>query len=481
MSRERTIFELKASPEGDRASDRPSAPDTGTQVVAAESGRRGGRILVVADATASTSALVDGLQADPDAVLRTSAKDALARLACGERFGLVLVDPTARQVGSDLHEEIARIAPDQAPCIAFLSCVAPGATPSMAPGPASDRPAPSSVGNLALARATPVPRESASDSSLLARLPLPNVVGVVIVADDDPSARSLMVQWLTRAGFSCVELATGQAAIDAVLAEPARVDALVLDANMPDMSGFGVLAHLRADAAAGGVPIIMVNSQEIDEADVARGVGAGAEDYLTRPAAGALLVAKVRAASERSRAERELRARLQNAEADANTDPLTRVMNRRAFDGRLLESVANSSRHREPLALVLIDIDHFKAINDEFGHLGGDRTLLHFAWALRRSIRAGDQPFRLGGDEFAVLLPKCDAEGAVQVIERLRSELDADPISLFRGKPSTIPFSAGIASAEAKNIFQVGDLIARADSALYAAKNDGRDRTALGV
>jgi diguanylate cyclase (GGDEF)-like protein len=479
MTRERSIFEAKAlresEAEGERQSERPSA--TGTRAVLAESGRGPRRILVVADATALTRALTEGLPADPDAVVRTSARDALARLARGERFGLILVDPTAQQVGSDLHEEIARIAPDQATRIAFLSTPPPPA--GYVPG--SDRATPPSAGNLALTRATPVPRETPSDPGLLRRPSLGGAVGVVIVVDDEPSARKLMVHWLRRAGFACVELLTGQAAIDAVLADPDRVDALVLDVNMPGLSGFGVLAHLRADAAAGGVPIILVTAQEIDEADVARAVLAGANDYLTKPAAGALLVAKVRAASERSRAERELRSRLQNAEADANTDPLTRLMNRRAFDGRLLECVANSTRHREPLALVLIDIDYFKAINDEFGHIGGDRTLLHFAWALRRSIRVGDQAFRLGGDEFAVLLPKCDAEGASQAIERLRSELHADPISLFRGNPSNVPFSAGIASAEAKNVFEVVDLIARADSALYAAKNDGRDRTALGA
>jgi diguanylate cyclase (GGDEF)-like protein len=301
------------------------------------------------------------------------------------------------------------------------------------------------------------------------------------VADDDASSRKLMVHWLTRAGFSCVELNGGQAAIDAVLADPDRVDALVLDVNMPGMNGFSVLARLRADATAGGVPIIMVTAQEIDDADVARGVRAGAGDYLTKPSVGTLLVAKVRAATERSRAERELRARLQSAEADANTDALTRLMNRRAFDGRLVECMANATRHREPLALVLIDIDHFKATNDEFGHIGGDRTLLHFAWGVRRSIRVGDQPFRLGGDEFAVLLPKCDTEGAMHVTERLRSELRADPISLFRGRPSAIPFSAGIAAAEVSNLFRVSDLVVRADAALYVAKNEGRDRTSLGT
>ncbi len=428
--------------------------EAGTKAPAGE-GR--GRILIVEGEVGRASSLLADLLDDAGTALRASGREALARLGRGERFALVVLTPSAS--GAGLRDAIARVAPDQAPRVAVLGS---GAYESAPPAPPSSR--------------EPLPSDPAPTSRPAPAAP---PVGVVIVADDDPSARKLMVRWLTRAGFSCVELTTGQEAIDAVLADPDRVDALVLDVNMPGLNGFGVLARLRADAVAGGVPIIMVTAQEIDETDVARGVRAGAGDYLTKPSAGSLLVAKVRAACERSRAERELRARLESAEADANTDPLTRLMNRRAFDGRLVECIANASRHREPLALVLIDVDHFKAVNDEFGHIGGDRMLLHLAWGLRRSIRVGDQPFRLGGDEFAVLLPKCDAEGAMHVTSRLRSELHADPITLFGGKRSFVPFSAGIATAEGKNFFQVLDLIARADAALYAAKNGGRDRTSV--
>ena len=393
----------------------------------------------------------------PGVAVHATAREALARIERGERFALVVLASATPRTHRDLRDAIARIAPEQAARVACL-LAPPEPSPSL-----PDLGPPSSAFALREARPPSDPAPS--------RPSLERATGVVIVADDDPSARKLMVRWLTRAGFTCLELASGQDAIDAVLADPDRVDALVLDVNMPGLSGFGVLARLRADAVAGGVPIIMVTAQEIDEADVARGVRAGAGDYLTKPSAGTLLVAKVRAACERSRAERELRARLESAEADANSDPLTRLMNRRAFDGRLVECVAHATRHREPLALVLIDVDHFKAVNDEFGHIGGDRMLLHFAWGLRRSIRVGDQPFRLGGDEFALLLPKCDAEGALQVTARLRNELHADPITLFGGKSSTIPFSAGVATAETKNLFQVLDLVARADAALYAAKN----------
>jgi diguanylate cyclase (GGDEF)-like protein len=102
--------------------------------------------------------------------------------------------------------------------------------------------------------------------------------------------------------------------------------------------------------------------------------------------------------------------------------------------------------------------------------------LLYFARALRRAIRVGDQAFRYGGEEFALLLPKCDAEGAVRVVTRIQQDLRGRPVALVEGGSEIVRFSAGIATAEAKNAYRVDDLVTRADAALYAAKNTGRDR-----
>jgi diguanylate cyclase (GGDEF)-like protein len=213
---------------------------------------------------------------------------------------------------------------------------------------------------------------------------------------------------------------------------------------------------------------------------VARGIDAGASFYLTKPFTGSVLVATVRAACERSDIERELRIRLQFAEEHATTDGLTGLMNRRAFEGRLAEATANTERYREPLALVMLDLDHFKQVNDTFGHAGGDRVLLYFARALRRAVRAGDQAFRYGGEEFVLLLPKCDAQGALRVVSRIQEDLRSRPISVVEGAPTVVRFSAGIASAETANDLSVAELVARADAALYRAKNEGRDRIELG-
>jgi diguanylate cyclase (GGDEF)-like protein len=302
---------------------------------------------------------------------------------------------------------------------------------------------------------------------------------VVFVVDDDDGARSVAVRWLVDANFTCLEHASGSSAIQALVADPDGVDAVVLDVMMPGLDGFDVLAQLKANPRTAHIPIVILTAQAIGEADLERGIDAGASFYVTKPFTGRVFVAQVRAACERSDAERVLRTRLLSAEANATTDGLTGLMNRRAFEGRLAEAVANTTRHREKLGLVMLDLDHFKQVNDAFGHAGGDRVLLYFARALRSAIRAGDQAFRYGGEEFALLLPKCDTQGALRVVSRIQLDLRSRPISLAEGCPTVVQFSAGIAAAEAANDFGVDGFVGRADAALYNAKNMGRDRVEL--
>ena len=207
-----------------------------------------------------------------------------------------------------------------------------------------------------------------------------------------------------------------------------------------------------------------------------RGVEAGAADYLLKPFSGPILVAKLRAVRDRARAEWMLRRKLSSAERSATTDGLTSLLNRRSFDERLGEQVASAARHREPLSLLMLDIDRFKAVNDEFGHPAGDVALRFVADRIRRVLRAGDLAFRYGGEEFAVLLRKCDATGALAVYDRLRDELRQGPVDLGGGTTRVLTVSGGLATMESANAFRDADLVGRADAALYVAKNSGRDR-----
>jgi diguanylate cyclase (GGDEF)-like protein len=247
---------------------------------------------------------------------------------------------------------------------------------------------------------------------------------------------------------------------------------------MPGMDGFDVLKQLKTRPQTNGIPVLFLTASAT-EGDIVRGVEEGAADYLLKPFSGPVLVAKLRAIRQRSRAEWMLRRKLQSAEQNATTDGLTGLLNRRSFDDRLVELSAYSVRHREPLSLLMLDIDRFKSVNDEFGHPAGDVALRFVADRVRRVLRLGDLAFRYGGEEFAVLLRKCDAIGGLGVYDRLRDELKRAPVELGRGASRSLSVSAGLATMEVGNNFREGDLVSRADEALYRAKHGGRDKVEM--
>jgi diguanylate cyclase (GGDEF)-like protein len=306
-----------------------------------------------------------------------------------------------------------------------------------------------------------------------------DVARTVLVVDDDDATRTLVTRWLKKAQLDVVEAASGEAALDAV-ERSAAIDAIVLDVMMPGLDGYSTLAKLKETPKGAAIPVLLLTAHANEDGDVVRGVEHGAVDHIAKPFSGPVLAAKVRAACDRGRAERELRAKLANAEQNAAIDPLTRLGNRRFFESRLREEAAFARRHSQPFALVLLDLDHFKSINDTFGHEEGDRVLVHVADAIRAILRADDAAFRYGGEEFVLMLRACDADHAVRAAERLRAALQARPIALGEPPESrTITFSAGVASPSADNGFATEDLVARADAALYRAKRGGRDRVEI--
>jgi diguanylate cyclase (GGDEF)-like protein len=302
----------------------------------------------------------------------------------------------------------------------------------------------------------------------------------VLVVDDDEATRTLIVRWLTGAKLMCMEAPNGEVAIDLVRANAGSIDAVVLDVMMPGLDGFEVLRRLKHDPLTAHVPVVILTAHATADTDIVTGVDAGAFDHIAKPFSGPVLVAKVRAMCERARQDRELRRKLMSAEAHATIDALTNLGNRRSFEKRLKEEAAHARRHREPFALVLLDIDHFKVVNDTFGHEEGDRVLVHVADAMRAIVRVEDGAFRYGGEEFSLVFRACDLEAAVAGVARLHERLRRSPIELGDpARPRVVTFSAGVASATEKNAFHTDDMVARADAALYRAKRAGRDRTEI--
>ncbi len=301
---------------------------------------------------------------------------------------------------------------------------------------------------------------------------------VVLVVDDDATIRRLAAHWLRQDGRTVVEIGSGSEALELIRSEPNRIAVIVLDVMMPDLDGFEVLQRLQASPDTAEIPVVLLTAHATAEEDVLRGIDGGAFDHVEKPFRGPVLAARVRALAKHRQTALGLRSELDAVESQAREDGLTRLGNRRHFDRSLAREMSHASRHREPLALVLLDLDYFKTINDLYGHSQGDRVLTQFSDELRSSLRRSDEAFRIGGEEFALLLRCTDSMHAEVAAERLREHLAETPIELGN-ESRTVTFSAGIATMQESNDFDAVGLFDRADRALYRAKAAGRDRVEL--
>jgi diguanylate cyclase (GGDEF)-like protein len=256
-----------------------------------------------------------------------------------------------------------------------------------------------------------------------------------------------------------------------------RVDLVLCDLMMPGIDGFKLLSLKRSRPELRDVPVIMLTGASDVGAKV-KGLEAGAADYLTKPFHDEELVARVRVHLKLKALQEELREKNARLEELANTDGLTQLTNRRRFMEIAEIEMARAKRHGSALALVLLDIDHFKTVNDCFGHHMGDQALVMVGRVLRRDLRREDIAARIGGEEFVVMLPQTNASGARAFAERYRTEVRTATILADRGELQ-ITVSLGVAAYPELPADSLGELLRYADRALYQAKDAGRDRVVL--
>jgi two-component system cell cycle response regulator len=291
---------------------------------------------------------------------------------------------------------------------------------------------------------------------------------LVLVADDDGVTRAIVSSWLKGAGYAVIAASDGDQALQ--LARDQQPDLLLVDVTMPGRDGYDVCRAIQAESAT-PPPVIFLTAHTHTDARVA-GLDAGAVDYIVKPFANEELVARVRAAL-RTKAVHDGLAE------QAARDGLTGVFNRRELDSRAAEAAGLAIRHGRPLSCLLLDLDHFKQINDSYGHAAGDTVLREAAQRICDSSRVSDIVGRYGGEEFVVLLPETDSEAAVTTANKLRGLLSAAPVAVGR---ESIPIRASIGvSTWGPGMLAPSDLYAAADEALYRAKELGRDRTELHV
>jgi diguanylate cyclase (GGDEF)-like protein len=258
------------------------------------------------------------------------------------------------------------------------------------------------------------------------------------------------------------------------IARTQQPDLILLDAVMPGMDGYAVCKELLASPETSDIPVIFVTALKSPE-DETRALGAGAADFISKPVNAAVVRARVRTQLTVKRQRDALRALIL-------TDALTGVANRRAFDERFDAEWRRCGRAGLPVALILVDIDHFKLYNDHYGHQAGDATLVQFATAMRRAAaRTQDLVARYGGEEFAILLPQLDGRGATGVAHRLMTELAQLAIPHAASPTAShLTASMGIACMVPGEHSIPADLIQVADALLYQAKAEGRNRYRLG-
>jgi diguanylate cyclase (GGDEF)-like protein len=288
----------------------------------------------------------------------------------------------------------------------------------------------------------------------------------VLIADDDPDIRALVRELLSRAGFETVDAQDGTEAL--ALARRSQPDLVLLDVTMPGLDGYAVCESIFAERHD-PPPVIFLTARS-ETSDQVRGFDAGGVDYIVKPFRGAELVARVRAALRTKR-------RIDELVETVGVDSLTGVGTRAALDERLEQAFAQARRDDQPLSCVIVDIDHFKEVNDRYGHLAGDAVLREVGDRLRLSVRRSDEVFRYGGEEFVILMSAVGEE-AYFAASRLLDTIAARAVALPAacGHASVrIRASAGIAGADRAHESGAA-LLAAADHALYAAKRAGRDQ-----
>ena len=301
----------------------------------------------------------------------------------------------------------------------------------------------------------------------------------ILVVDDHEDNIELLRARLEARGYEVEGANDGQAALDAVR----RVcpDLILLDVMMPKMDGIEVVRRLKANAELPFIPVIMQTALDSTENKV-EGLDAGADDYITKPINFAELEARVNsllrikalqtdlAARERELSELNDRLRLISL-----TDGLTEVENRRSLELHLHEMWQHSMRLHEPIALIICDIDKFKAVNDNYGHQAGDSVLKEFAQLLKSEAREIDRVGRYGGEEFLLILSGTVLDAAVTFAERLREKVEGHTFS-YAGGTLRRTMSCGVAAAPHPKVKDQEAILRAADDALYVAKETGRNR-----
>lgn len=295
----------------------------------------------------------------------------------------------------------------------------------------------------------------------------------VLVVDDDENYIYLVGRILKSMNHEVLSASDGQTAWEIIQAEP--VPFVITDWMMPDLDGVDLVRRIRSADFPYYVYLIMLTAKQTKD-DVVGGLDAGADDYIIKPFDMNEMRARIAIGERILGLETRLRETMEQLAQQATHDSLTGLYNRRALYDLIDQEMSRSRRDGHYVSLVMMDIDHFKAVNDQFGHLVGDEMLCRVAQTIQECKRHYDQAGRWGGEEFLLVLPGTGLEAACHVAERIRQAIAAIEAGVVDGQKVHLRASFGAASTEHQGDVSFNDLLQQADEALYDAKQSGRNR-----
>jgi two-component system, cell cycle response regulator len=298
----------------------------------------------------------------------------------------------------------------------------------------------------------------------------------ILIADDSIVSRHLLEATLHKWGYDVMVACDGAQALELLEREDAP-GLIILDWMMPGMTGVEVCKRIRGRDSEPYTYILLLTSKSQKE-DLIEGMEAGADDYITKPFDQNELQVRLRAGIRLVDLQSQLLKAREDLRDQATRDSLTRLWNRSSILGELGRELSRLERDRRPLGVVIVDLDHFKNINDTYGHVAGDAVLREAARRMQNGIRQYDSIGRYGGEEFLILFPGCSEQDCFAQADRLRKQLAQAEMSV-NDSSLRVTASFGVTTAMPGQSCTQEGLIRSADEALYIAKKSGRNRVEI--
>ena len=293
----------------------------------------------------------------------------------------------------------------------------------------------------------------------------------ILIVDDDVTVRSTMNEYITTAGYDSDAVSCAEEALELLKKKSFHV--VITDIILPAMGGLDLTKTIKQDQDSD----VIVMTGYSDDYSYEEAINIGASDFVIKPVRlEELLLRLKRVLKERDLTNERIRM-MEKLQKLAVTDGLTKLYNSRSFYSQLETEVDRFNRYKHPLALLLLDLDHFKEYNDSYGHLEGDKILVRFSQIIKSCLRANDTAYRYGGEEFTVILPETGGEEAGTVAQRIRAALEAERFSPVNGKAVKLTISIGVTEYQFKE--ELSSFIQRADKAMYRSKQKGRNMVSM--